>query len=114
MKITRKQLRRIIKESMDDYKQKFDKEYKQPDGSYSGHPDEALPTSLAAKKWVAWGEGFGLQQEVDEEEQIVFYFDMDDDVDGSIASEAESMGGEVSSTGLGYDGNMIIYTGEYI
>ena len=40
MKITKRQLRRIIKESMEDFGQKFDKAYKKPDGSYSGQPDE--------------------------------------------------------------------------
>ena len=40
MKITKRQLQRIIKESMKDFGQKFDQAYKKPDGSYSGHPDE--------------------------------------------------------------------------
>ena len=40
MKITIKQLRRIIRESIEDFGQKFDAAYKQPDGSYKGHPDE--------------------------------------------------------------------------
>lgn len=42
MKITRKQLRKIIKESMEDFGQKFDTSYKQPGGSYKGHPDEKV------------------------------------------------------------------------
>jgi len=46
MKITKKQFAEIINEMLDaagmeDYGQKFDAAYKQPDGSYSGHPDEA-------------------------------------------------------------------------
>ena len=42
MKITRRQLRKIIKESMEDFGNKFDQAYKQPDGSYRGQPDEPL------------------------------------------------------------------------
>ena len=49
MKISTKQLRRIIREAltpeqeagMKDFGAKFDQQYKQPDGSYSGHPDES-------------------------------------------------------------------------
>ena len=40
MKITKRQLRRLVRESMADFGQKFDAAYRQPDGSYSGHPDE--------------------------------------------------------------------------
>ena len=40
MKITKRQLRKIIREtSMKDFGRKFDKAYGQPDGSYSGGPD---------------------------------------------------------------------------
>ncbi len=42
MKITRRQLRRIIKEAMEDFGQKFDAAYKQSDGSYKGQPDESV------------------------------------------------------------------------
>ena len=42
MKITRRQLRQIIKESMEEFGQKFDTAYKQPDGSHKGHPDEKV------------------------------------------------------------------------
>ena len=40
MKISKRQLRKMIRESMADYAQKFDDAYRQSDGSYSGHPDE--------------------------------------------------------------------------
>ena len=40
MKITKRQLRKIIKESMEDFGQKFDQAYKQADRSYSDQPDE--------------------------------------------------------------------------
>ena len=39
MKITKTRLRKIIRESFEDYSQKFDKAYKKGDGSYSGGPD---------------------------------------------------------------------------
>ncbi len=50
MKITKRQLKRIIreefskliKESAEDFGQAFDKQYKRADGSYSGHPDEEM------------------------------------------------------------------------
>ena len=48
MKITKRQLRRIIRESyteeqkagMRDYGHKFDKAFKRHDGAYHGHPDD--------------------------------------------------------------------------
>ena len=43
----------------------------------------------------------------------IFFFDLNDDVDGSIAREAEKMGGDLQSAGMTQDGNMVIYTGEY-
>ena len=45
MKISEAQLRRILREAFDqkgydDFIEKFKDEYQQPDGSYSGHPDD--------------------------------------------------------------------------
>lgn len=108
MKITRRQIRKIIKEAMGDtgappYN---DSLADLRDGSFS---------AKAQQKWLAWGEGYGLQQEEDNEGQIIFYFDIGQDVDGTIAKEAEMMGGSVEPAGYySDDGNMVIYTDEYM
>jgi len=56
MKITKRQLRRIIREAVEQtghaaFVKDFDAAYKQPDGSYKGHPDEAVdpPRSKGAR-----------------------------------------------------------------
>ncbi len=90
MKISRKQIRKIIRETM---------------GAGS------LPLSRKAKEWLAWGEGYGLSPEEDNDGQLLFYFDLEDDVDGSIEREATAMGGDVVGS---YDSSsVIIYTNEY-
>ena len=72
-----------------------------------------LPLTQKAKQWLAWGEGYGLNPEEDNEGQLLFFFDLNDDVDGSIEREAERMGGDLQPAGYAQDGNMVIYTGEY-
>ena len=93
MRITTKQLRRIIKEAIG--------------------AQNSLPLSAKAKKWLEWGEGYGLNPEADNEGQLLFYFDLNDDVDGSMAKEVEQMGGDLQPAGMTPDGNMVVYTGEY-
>ncbi len=74
MKITKRQLRRIIKEAIEqtghaEFVKRFDAAYKQPDGSYSGHPDEAvksqaIPSSghwfrlkpKGSRDWYSWAQ----------------------------------------------------------
>lgn len=80
----------------------------------AGIHEQSLPQSATAKKWMAWAEGYGLQMEEDNEGQILFYFDLNDDVDGSIQREAEEMGGAIEPAGYPADGNMAIYTDEYV
>ena len=93
MRITRNQIRKIILEAM---------------GS------NEFPLSAKAKEWLSWGEGYGLQPEEDNEGQLLFYFNLNDDVDGSIAKEAEQMGGSLESARDGLSGgNVAVYTGEY-
>lgn len=111
MKITRKQLRRIIKEAMFDSNQGA--KIAATTGRVAKSMPGALPVSRKTKEWLAWGEGYGLSPEEDNEGQLLFYFDLNDDVDGSIAREAESMGGDLQSAGMTPDGNMVVYTGEY-
>lgn len=104
MKITRRQLRKIIKEAARGSDSLADLR----DGSYSRKKID---------KWLDWAEGYGLQQEIDNEGQIIFYFDMDLDSDGTIVREAESMlqrsGGSIENAGFAQDGSMVIYTGVY-
>ena len=107
MKITKRQLRRIIKEAMG-----------AQIGANTGRVAKSmaggqLPLSRKAKQWLSWGEGYGLNPEEDNEGQLLFFFDLNDDVDGSIAREAERMGGDLQPAGQVPDGNMVIYTGEY-
>ena len=107
MKITRKQLRTIIKEAMG-------AQIAANTGRVAkamGHGE--LPLSRKAQEWLDWGEGYGLNPEEDNEGQLLFFFDLNDDVDGSIAREAERMGGDLQPAGMVPDGNMVIYTGEY-
>lgn len=131
MKITKRQLKRIIKEALGDrgdlprkhqYKIGMRGPEDLPEKNFTGAPyNDSLAdlrdgsfSAKAQQKWLDWGEGYGLQQEEDNEGQIIFYFDMDQDVDGTITNEAEIMGGSVEPAGYSDDGNMIIYTGEYI
>ncbi len=107
MKITRRQLRRIISEAMS---AQIAANTGRVAKSMAGGQ---LPLTPKAKKWLAWGEGYGLNPEEDNEGQLLFFFDLNDDVDGSIAREAERMGGDLQNAGYAQDGNMVIYTGEY-
>lgn len=107
MKITHKQLRQIIKEAMGTQM-----------AANTGRVAKSmaggqLPLTAKAKEWLEWGEGYGLNPEEDNEGQLLFFFDLNDDVDGSIAREAEKMGGDLQNAGMSQDGNMVIYTGEY-
>ena len=48
MRITRRQLRRIIREALDpqgmaDFDNRFDRAYRMPSGRYRGQPDEPMP-----------------------------------------------------------------------
>ena len=107
MRITRRQLRTIIKEAMG--AQIAAKTGRVAQSMAGGE----LPLTQKAKQWLAWGEGYGLNPEEDNEGQLLFFFDLNDDVDGSIAREAERMGGDLQNAGYAMDGNMVIYTGEY-
>ena len=95
MKITRKQIRRIIKEAY-----------------------------TSAPRWADWAEGFGLESGV-EDEELVVYFNINDDVDGDILRGANELGMDnedfdiVPSSGYGDwprhgEGEMTIHTGAYV
>jgi len=117
VKITKRQLRRIIREAIEDFGEKFDQAYKQPDGSYKGHPDEASPQSRRFQNLMAWGEGYGLSPEFDNEGQLLFY--LDGDSQQEAVSEAEQMGLsiEVPDAYGGYgqqdDATVVVYTDAY-
>lgn len=123
MKITKRQLKQIIREEYSRLKKQglikeamIDSNRGAQIAATTGRVAKsmpgALPMSRKAKQWLSWGEGYGLNPEEDNEGQLLFYFDANDDVDGSIVREAERMGGAVQHTYSG-DGNMVIYTGEY-
>lgn len=107
MRLTKKQLRNIIKETMGArIAHKTGRAAKSMAGGQ-------LPLTKMAKKWLTWGEGYGLNPEEDNEGQLLFFFNLNDDVDGSIAREAEMMGGDLQNVGYDMSGNIVIYTGEY-
>ena len=107
MKITRGQLRQIIKEAIGP--QIAAKTGRVAKSMAQGD----LPLSAKAKKWLAWGEGYGLNPEEDNEGQLLFFFDLNDDVDGTMSREVEMMGGDLQPAGYAMDGNMVVYTGAY-
>ena len=123
MKITKRQLKRIIREEYSRLKKQglikeamidFNRgaQIAATTGRVAKSMPGALPMSRKAKQWLSWAEGYGLNPEEDNEGQLLFYFDFNDDVDGSIVREAERMGAAVHHT-YSRDGNMVIYTGEY-
>jgi len=95
MKITRRKLRRIIREAM----------------------EEASPQSRRFQNLMAWGEGYGLSPEFDNEGQLLFY--LDGDSQQEAVSEAEQMGLSIEVPGAygGYgqqdDATVIVYTDVY-
>ncbi len=104
MKITRKQLSRIIREALTSTPPMT----KIPNAKY----DPELPPTTSEKQWVDWAEGYGLFPEFDNEGQMLFYYMMDDDVDGSITKEAEFLGGAIEPAPYPSQTTMI-YTGVY-
>ena len=83
VKITKKQLRRIIKEAM-----------------AGGTPP---PTN--SREWMEWGISHGLDANLDRSGQVVFYT-----ADRIIASDAYDVGADVQEDNMG---QFVIYTGAY-
>ena len=86
MKITRQQLRKIIKEAL------------------SGPPQ-------SAEEWMYWGGEFGLSAEEDNDGQTIFYLDArsySPSDFAAIVKEAEHAGASIESDNYG---QTIIYTG---
>ena len=102
MKITRRQLRNIIKEAMEDFGQKFDAAYKKSDGSHKGHPDQ-MKGPETYSQWVSWGRSHGLREERTGNGSVMFRTK-----DKAVADEARSFGAQ---TGMKEDGTFMIYTG---
>ena len=120
MKITRRQIRKIIREASDWYSEKHETladmkfaDGMDGEGDYNIERPSGMPLSNTAKKWLDWSEGYGLKYGVDDEE-LVIYFDLNDDVDGSISREAKEMDGRMHRNKFAPGGGMIIYTGEYL
>ena len=74
--------------------------------------DPSLPPATSEEQWLDWAEGYGMFPEFDNDGQMLFYYMMDDDVDGSITSEAEFLGGAIEPAPYPSQTTMI-YTGVY-
>jgi len=104
MKITKRQLRRIIKEAIAD----------SPSTPGSGtkwfmNHSIAKPPSTP-EEWMYWGDEYGLSAEVDNDGQTMFYLSADQPDRARIAAEAVKAGAQVDTDN---DGNDMIYTGVY-
>ena len=93
MKITKRQLRRIIKEEIS--RVMLESPFSNPN---------------SVSEWITWGETFGLDSEYDNEGQLIFYLDPDDPDAQAIAREADRAGADVQTSPASYD-STIIYTG---
>ena len=85
MKITKRQLRRIIRESL------------------ASHPQ-------TVEEWMYWGGQFDLSAEEDNDGQTLFYLSADQPDRAQIVARAEEAGAQVDTD---YEGNDVIYTGAY-
>ena len=85
MKISKRQLRRIIKEAL------------------TGPPQ-------TAEEWMYWGGQFDLSAEEDNDGQTLFYLSADQPDRARIAARAIEAGAQVDTD---YEGNDVIYTGVY-
>ena len=90
MKITKRQLRRIIGETV------------------YGVGHGRGPSSV--EEWTIWAETFGLDSEYDNEGQLIFYLDPEHPDAQAIEREAERAGADVQTSPASYD-STIIYTG---
>ena len=93
MKITKRQLRRIIKEEL------------------TRTLTESFVEPTTVQEWESWSETFGLTPEYDNEGQLHFYLDARSYSPGDFAAivrEAERVGASVETDNYG---EAIIYTG---
>ena len=125
MKITKRQLRNIIREALGDRGDLPQKHQYKIGMTEAGLPpgkvtskipnakyDPELPPATSEKQWVDWAEGYGMFPEYDNDGQMLFYYTMDDDVDGTITNEAEFLGGAIEPAPYPSQTTMI-YTGVY-
>ena len=85
MKITKRQLKRIIREAL------------------AGPPQ-------TVEEWMYWGGEFGLSAEEDNDGQTMFYLSHDHPDRARVAAEAMKAGASLDTD---YAGNDMIYTGVY-
>jgi hypothetical protein len=90
MKITKKQIRRIIKEEIS----------RVISESWAGAP-------TSTREWTTWGETFDLSPEYDNDGQLIFYLSHDQRDREAVAAEALKSGASVDTD---YEGNDVIYT----
>ena len=90
MRITKRQLRKIIREGL-------------ITEGLAGPPQ-------TAEEWIYWGGAFGLSAKEDNQGQTIFYVELGYPDMSRIVGEAEEAYAEVETDN---DGNMVIYTGSY-
>ena len=83
MKITKKQLRSLIREAL---------------GS-------STPPPVTAREWMEWGISHGLDANLDRSGQVVFYT-----MDPAAAADAAALNADVQEDNMGQS---VIYTGAY-
>ena len=117
MKITKRQLRRIIKEAMihgpdlsrgKDFAtggsgEGRDEAMAAADEAYYKQEQAKAPSS--AKEWMEWGISHDLDANLDRSGQVVFYT-----ADRIIATDAYDVGADVQKDNMG---QFVIYTGAY-
>ncbi len=93
MKITKRQLKRIIREEIS--RVVLESPFSKPN---------------SVEEWTIWAETFDLDSEYDNEGQLIFYLDPEHPDAQAIAREAERAGADVQTSPASYD-STIIYTG---
>ena len=91
MKITKRQLRRIIREEIS--RVVLESPFSKPN---------------SVEEWITWGETFSLSPEYDNDGQLIFYLSHNQPDRAAIAAEALKAGANVDTD---YEGNDMIYTG---
>ena len=136
MRITKRQLRRIIREAVTDTTHAVQRNYTDASGKRQHVPagrsqaqraadryrvrsgnlssanwNDPVNNPQTAADWKNWSKTFNLDVEHDNEGQVIFYID-DDAPDGvAIAKEASRSGADVQTDNQGRA--VVIYTGAY-
>ena len=113
MKITKRQLKRIIREAIE----RVD-DISPTARNYRAYADQSAPAPIRGEhdsNWIIWAEQYDLYPEYDNEGQLHFYLDVAPGQDSAdlldIVSDAENLGASVEEISDGQQ--YVIYTGEY-